>query len=83
MDQRKHDIQAKAHAERKRCRDWLLPFITLEQPKFCTKAELRSAAMKELEISKNSFDFAWIDAIEAANRQDWYEPLRSRRKLTT
>jgi hypothetical protein len=34
------------------------------------KAELRNAAIRELNVSKNSFDFAWIDAIEEAGRQD-------------
>jgi hypothetical protein len=29
-------------------------------------------------VSKSSFDFAWIDAIERAGRHDWYEPLRRR-----
>ena len=48
------------------------------QPKLLTKAELRAAAMRELNVSKNSFDFAWIDAIEETGRQDWYEPLRRR-----
>jgi hypothetical protein len=48
------------------------------QLKFLTKAELRAAAMRELNVSKNSFDFAWIDAIEETGRQDWYEPLRRR-----
>jgi hypothetical protein len=48
------------------------------QPKFLTKAELRGAAIRELKTSKNSFDSAWIDAIEEAGRQDWYEPLRQR-----
>jgi hypothetical protein len=47
-------------------------------PKFLTKAELREAAMRELQISKNSFDFAWIKAIEDTGRHDWYEPLRRR-----
>ena len=82
MDQRWRELQAKAHAERRRCRNWLLPFMTPGQPKFCTRAKLRSVAMKELDASKNSFDFAWIDAIEATGRQDWYKPLRSRRKPT-
>ena len=41
-----------------------------------TKAELRVAAMRELGVSKYSFDFAWIDAIETTGRHDWYEPLR-------
>ena len=34
------------------------------QPKFATKIELRDAAMRELNVSKSSFDFGWIDAIE-------------------
>ena len=52
------------------------------QPKFLTKAELRGAAIRELNISKNSFNSAWIDAIEEAGRQDWYEPLRRRMRST-
>jgi hypothetical protein len=47
-----------------------------KHPKFLTKAELRGTAMRELKVSKNSFEFAWIDAIEETGRQDWYEPLR-------
>jgi hypothetical protein len=49
-----------------------------DAPKYLTKSELRLAAMRELDVSKSSFDFAWIDAIETAGRQDWYEPLRHR-----
>ena len=49
-----------------------------DQPKFLTKVELRVAAMRELGVSRNSFDFAWIDAIETTGRHDWYEPLRKR-----
>ena len=30
----------------------------------------------KLKVSKNSFDFAWISAIEEPGRHDWYEPLR-------
>jgi len=48
------------------------------QQKFLTKYELRGAAMRELNVSKNSFDFGWIDAIETTGRHDWYEPLRRR-----
>jgi hypothetical protein len=48
------------------------------QPKFLTKDELRVAAMRQLNVSKSSFDFAWIDAIEKTGRHDWYEPLRRR-----
>ena len=40
------------------CRDWLLPFMQNNQPKFLTKDELRDAAMRELKVSKNAFDFA-------------------------
>jgi hypothetical protein len=48
------------------------------QPKFLTKAELCDAAMRELNVSKNSFDFGWIEAIEQSGRHDWYEPLHRR-----
>jgi len=34
------------------------------QPKFLTKDELRAAAMRELDVSKNAFDAAWVIAIE-------------------
>ena len=64
-----------------RCRDWLLPFMQDGQPKFLTKDELRSAATRELNVSKNAFDFAWMAAIEDAGRPDWYEPLRRRPRL--
>jgi hypothetical protein len=61
-----------------RCRDWLLPYMQDNQPKFLTKDELRSAAMRELKVSKNAFDFGWMAAIEDTGREDWYEPLRRR-----
>jgi hypothetical protein len=64
--------------EKAACRDWLLPFMRDNQPKFLTKAELRDAAICELKVSKNSFDFGWIEAIEQTGRHDWYEPLRQR-----
>ena len=67
-----------ADDERRRVRDWLLPFMRDNQPKFLTKTELREAAVRELKVSKNSFDFGWIEAIEKAGRHDWYEPLRRR-----
>ena len=40
--------------------------------------------MRDLKVSKNSFDFGWIEAIEQSGRHDWYEPLRRRyrNKLT-
>jgi hypothetical protein len=75
---RSQELSEKAAQERRRCRDWLLPFIKNNQPKFLTKAELREAAMSELKVSKMSSDFAWIDVIERTGRHDWYEPLRQR-----
>ena len=56
--------------ERRRRRGGLLPFMQNNQPKFLTKDELRGAAMRELNVSKNSFDFGWIDAIETTGRHD-------------
>jgi hypothetical protein len=56
-------------------------FVRDGQPKVQTKAEFRDAAMRELEVSKNSFDFAWIWVIEETGRHDWYEPLHGRRRV--
>ena len=64
-------LSENANAERRRCRDWLLPFMQNNQPKFLTKDELRSVAMRELDVSKLSFDMGWIMAIEDAGRHDW------------
>ena len=55
----------------------LLPIMQNGQPKLLTKDELRVAAIRQLNVSKSSFDFAWIDAIETIVRHDWYQPLRS------
>ena len=68
---RSQELSEKAQEEQRRCRDWLLTFMHDNQPKFLTKAELRDAAMRELKVSKNSFDFAWILAIEDTGRHDW------------
>ncbi len=73
---RSQELSEKAEEERRRCRDWLLPFMQGNKPKFLTKAEFRDAAMRELKVSKNSFDFGWITVIEETGRHDWYEPLR-------
>jgi hypothetical protein len=78
---RSQELSEKAQEEQRRCRDWLLKFMRGNQPKFLTKAELRDAAMRELKVSKNSFDFAWILAIEDTGRRDWYEPLRRRFRI--
>jgi hypothetical protein len=75
---RSQELFEKAVEQRQRCRGWLLAFMRDNQPKFSTKAELRDAAMRELKVSKNSFDFGWIEAIERTGRHDWYEPLRRR-----
>ena len=76
MKNRSKELAAKAEQEQRRCRNWLLGFMQDDQPKFLTKAELRDAAMRDLKVSKNSFDIAWIMAIEKTGRHDWYEPLR-------
>jgi hypothetical protein len=75
---RSQELSQKADEERRRRRDWLLNLMRDNQPKFLTKAELCEAAMRELKVSKNSFDFGWIEAIEQSGRQDWCEPLRRR-----
>jgi hypothetical protein len=75
---RSQKLSERADEERRRCRDWLLPFMRDNKPKFLTKAELREVAMRELKVSKNSFDFGWMSAIEDTGRHDWYEPLRRR-----
>lgn len=80
MKGRKLELWQKAADERQRCEQWLLRLIRDGQPKSLTKAELRDAAMRELKISKSSFDSAWIGAIETTGRLDWYEPLRLRPK---
>jgi len=73
---RKKELWDKADAERQRCRKWLLDYMRPGQPRRVTKAALRDAAMRELKVSKNSFDSAWIAAIEDTGRHDWYEPMR-------
>ena len=55
---RREALAAKASEETRRCEAWLLRFIQSDQPKFLTKAELRDAAIRELRISKNAFDYA-------------------------
>ena len=68
-------LSKKANDERRRCRDWLLRFMQNNQPKFLTKDELRGAAMRGLNVSKNSFDFGWIDAISRRMRNGSVEPF--------
>jgi len=82
MKGRNQELWDKAEEERRRCRDWLLRFMQDGHARPFTKAELRDAAVRELNVSKNSFDYGWIDAIEETGRRDWYQPLprRSRTK---
>jgi hypothetical protein len=77
---RRDVLSAKAADETRRCTAWLLVFMQNDKPKFLTKAELCRAAMTELGVSKNSFNYAWINAIEQTGRRDWYEPLRRRNR---
>jgi len=78
---RKKELWEKAEDERCRCQQWLLNFMRNGRLKLATKVELREAAMRELKISKNSFDAAWVGAIEETGRHDWYEPLRRRPRM--
>ena len=71
--------QAIAEIEQLRCRIWLRAFMQGQLPKIATKAELRGIAMQKMNISKASFDSAWIGAIEDTGREDWYAPLRGKR----
>ena len=61
---RQQELSEKFTEQWQRSRDWLLPFMQNNQPKFLTKDELRSAAMRELNVSKSAFDFGWMAAIE-------------------
>ena len=61
---RSEALAAKAADQTARCTAWLLKFMQNDQPKFSTKTEICHAAMTELEVSKNSFNLAWISAIE-------------------
>jgi len=78
---RREALSAKAADETGRCTAWLLDFMQDDKPKFLTKTELCHAAMSELGVSKNSFNYAWINAIEQTGRRDWYEPLRRRYRI--
>jgi hypothetical protein len=75
---RSEELSEKFTEQWQRCRDWLLPLMQNNRPKFLTKDELRTAAVRELKVSKNAFDFGWVAAIDDTGRHDWYEPLRRR-----
>lgn len=78
---RSQEISEKFTQQWQQCRDWLVPYMQNDQPKFLTKDELRVAAMRELNVSKNAFYTAWTIAIEDTGRRDWYEPLRKRPRV--
>ncbi len=79
---RREKLSQQADQERQRARDWLVRFMQDNQPKFYTKEELRVVAIRDLKVSKLSFDMGWIMAIEDTGRHDWYEPLRRRPRVT-
>ncbi len=81
MKSRSQELSEKFAEQWQQCRDWLVPYMQNSQPKFLTKDELRVAAMRELNVSKNAFDMGWMMAIEDAGRHDWYEPLRKRLRI--
>ncbi len=72
----------RAEREPKAAIEWLGRFVQPGQPRPATKDKLRALAMRELGVSKQSFDFAWIWVIEDTGRSDWYEPLRARKSPT-
>jgi hypothetical protein len=49
---RSQELSEKAAPEQRRRRDWLLPFMQNNQPKMFTKHELRSVAMRTLNVEK-------------------------------
>ncbi len=70
----------KAQAERKTCREWLIRIMRASPIRTRSKDDLRAEAMRDLKVSKGSFDDAWIGAIEELGYHDWYEPLRKGRR---
>ena len=72
MKSRSPTLSERADDERGWRRDWLLEFMQNKQPKFLTKEEQRSVAMRKLNVSKLSFHTAWIMAIEdSAHHGQW------------
>jgi hypothetical protein len=69
-----------ADTQRKLCLDWLLYIMASSSVKTRTKADLRTEAIERFKVSKNAFDFAWVDAIEKTGNHHWYEPLPRSRK---
>ena len=78
---RREELSERFTEQWHRSRDWLLPFMQDNRPKFATKDELRIAAIRELKVSKSAFNFGRMAAINETGRDDWYEPLRKRSKV--
>ena len=66
----------KAQAERNLCKEWLIHIMRASPVRIRSKDDLRDGAMRDLKVSKSSFDHAWVVAIEELGYHDWYEPLR-------
>lgn len=69
-----------AREEQRRCQEWLIRIMHASPIKTRSKDDLRAEAMRDLKVSKSSFDSAWIGAIEELGYHDWYGPLRKGRK---
>jgi hypothetical protein len=54
----------------------------LKGEKPAAKAELRQEGIERFGVSKSSFDFAWIWAIEETKNHHWYDPLPRSGKKT-
>jgi len=69
-----------AEAQRKLCLDWLLYIMAKSPVRTRTKEDLRTEAIERFKVSKQSFDFAWIWAIEETGNRHWYDPLPRSKK---
>lgn len=77
----RQELSEKFTEQWQRSCDWLVQFMQRGQPRLLTKSEFRSVAMRELNVSKNAFDFEWVAAIEETGRHEWYEPVCRRPRL--
>ena len=57
----RQELSATFAQQWQQCRDFLLPFMQNNQPKYLTKDELRVAAMRKFNVSKNAFDMGMDD----------------------
>ncbi len=68
-----------AEAKRQECARWLKTYMRPGQLKPMTKEEFFNLARQRIGISRSGFDRAWIMAIEATGRHDWYQGRRHKR----